>query len=90
MREFWFIVILCSSVPAFAWDGYDYEKGAHVEIDRGNLVRTGEEIEIYDYSEGEYKTVEVESVTGSGSGVEVEVYDHDAGEYRTLDMDSKE
>ena len=71
----------------FAWDGYDYEKGAYVEIEKGNLVRSGEDIEIYDYDTGEYKNVEVQSISGSGSGAEVEVYDYDSGEYRTLDMD---
>ena len=72
---------------AFAWDGYDYEKGTYVEIDEGNLVREGETIEIYDYEDGEYKDVEVESVDNDGSSVEVEVYDPDTGETRTLDME---
>lgn len=87
MKAFLVIEFLFSAVPAFAWDGYDYEKGSYVEIEKGNLVRSGEEIEIYDYSDGEYKTVEVESITGSRSGAEVEVYDHETGEHRTLDMD---
>jgi len=87
MKTFLAIVFLLSAVPSFAWDGYDYEKGSYVEIEKGNLVRPGEEIEIYDYGDGEYKNVEVESITGSGSGAEVEVYDHEIGEYRTLDMD---
>ena len=81
-----FIIIF---VPAFAyaWDGYDYESGSYVEIDKGNLVRPGKDIEIYDYGTGEYKDVEVQSIRDSGSGTEVEVYDYDTGEYRTLDMD---
>jgi len=87
MKTFLVLGILCCSVPCFAWDGYDYDKGSYVEIEKGNLVRPGEEIEIYDYGDGEYKNVEVESITGSGSGAEVEVYDHETGEYRTLDMD---
>ena len=72
---------------AQAWDGYDYESGSYVEIESGNLVRPGEDIEIYDYGTGEYKNVEVESISGSGSGTEVEVYDYDTGEYRTLEME---
>lgn len=72
---------------AFAWEGYDYDKGSHVEIGEGNLVREGETIEIYDYGSGEYKDVEVNSIYDNGSSVEVEVYDYDSGEYRTLDMD---
>lgn len=85
-------LLICSLIvfapfTAIAWDGYDYDKGSSVEIEKGNLVREGQEIEIYDYGTGEYKNVEVQSITGSGSGVEVEVYDSDTGENRTLDMD---
>ena len=80
-------VFLFSPFRASAWDGYDYEKGSYVEIDKGNLVRPGQDIEIYDYGTGEYINVEVQSITGRGSGAEVEVYDYNTGEYRTLDMD---
>jgi len=76
------------SIDATAWDGYDYERGAYIEIDKGNLVRQGQEIEYYDYSSGEYKSGDVESISGSGSSVEVEIYDHDTGEHRTFDMEN--
>ncbi len=82
-------LILIISQPTFAWDGYDYEKGSYVEIDKGNLVRSGNNIEIYDDSTGEYKNVEVESVHDGGSTVEVEVYDSETGESRTLEMDKE-
>ncbi len=83
------IVTMVALMPftLIAWDGYDYEKGSYVEIEKGNLVRPGQDVEIYDYGTGEYKDVEVQSISGSGSGAEVEVYDYDKGEYRTLDMD---
>jgi hypothetical protein len=81
------VLVLILPTLVYAWDGYDYESGSHVEIDKGNLVRPGRDIEIYDYGTGEYSDVEVESIRGSGSGAEVEVYDYDTGEYRTLDMD---
>lgn len=80
-------LLLTFSLNIYAWDGYDYETGSFVEIDKGNLVRTGEEIEVYSYNTGEYTSYEVESITSYGSGAEVEVYDYDTGEYRTLDMD---
>ncbi len=83
------VLFLTVSTPAFAWDGYDYENGSFVEIDKGNLVRSGQDIEIYDYSTGDYKEVEVESVRSNGSNVDVEVYDYDTGEYRTLEMDNE-
>lgn len=47
---------------AWAWSGYDYGTGAHVEIESGNLVRPGQDIEIYDYSDGSYKEVEVQNI----------------------------
>ena len=70
-----------------AWDGYDWEAGSFVEIEDGNLVREGEEIEYYDYGTGEYKNVEVESIESTGGSVEIEVYDYESGEYKTLEMD---
>ena len=72
---------------AWAWVGYDYGSGSYIEIDKGNLVRPGRDIEIYDYGTGTYKDVTVESINGSGYGTEVEVYDYDTNEYRTFDMD---
>ena len=47
------------SSPANAWDGYHWESGSYVEIDKGNLVREGRDIEIYDYGTGEYRDVTV-------------------------------
>ena len=83
-------VLICGlffTSAAMAWDGYDWDSGSYVEIESGNLVREGETIEIYDYEDGRYKDVDVESITSSGFGTEVEVYDWDSGAYRTLDMD---
>lgn len=70
-----------------AWDGYDYETGNYIEIESGNLVREGREIEYYDYESGEYKYGDVESIDSYGGTTEIEVYDHDSGEYRTFDME---
>lgn len=76
-----------AGASAFAWDGYDYENGASVEIQKGNLVRPGRDIEIYDYNKGEYREVTVESIRRVGRSVEIEVTDNETGETRTLDMD---
>ena len=73
---------------AMAWSGYDYENGTYVEIEKGNLVRQGRDIEIYDYRSG-YREVEVESIRRSGSRVEIEVKDQETGEMRTLEMDGR-
>lgn len=59
-----------------------------MEIGQGNLVRSGQDIEVYDYEAGEYRNVTVESIDRYGSSVDVEVYDWDSGEYRTFEMDA--
>ncbi|NMN69458.1 MULTISPECIES: DUF5334 family protein [unclassified Rhizobium] len=80
-------ILLALPVSALAWDGVDTETGSAVEIGKGNLVRTGRTIEIYDQEAGEYRDVDVESIQRNGSSVEIEVYDTESGEYRTLEMD---
>ncbi len=89
MRMLIFAVLLVGSLPlAHAWDGYDYDSGSSVEIEQGNLVRSGEEIEFYDYGGGGYHQAEVQDINRYGSEVvEVEVYDYETGEYRTLTME---
>jgi len=72
---------------ARAWDGFDYDAGSFVEIEPGNLVRSGESIDVYDYDDGSYHDFDVDSVGRSGDSVEVEGFDNDTGGYRTLDMD---
>lgn len=83
MKKLLLIVLCITTLPCFSWDGYDYDRGDYIEIERGNLVRVGNDIEIYDYSTGTYKDVEVQSISNG----EIEVYDYDTDEYRTFDMD---
>lgn len=87
MKKLLLLSLCLLSFPVIAWDGYDYETGSYIEIEKGNLVREGEDIEIYDYGTGEYKNVEVQDIDSFGSTVEVEVYDYDTGEYRTFEME---
>lgn len=81
-----------SSVAApqacLAWDGVDSESGADIEIGTGNLVRSGRDIEVYDYGSGGYRDVEVQSIHRYGGSVEIEVYDYDSREYRTFEMEA--
>lgn len=77
------LVAFVLSTPAIAWDGYDYDEGSFVSIDRGELVREGYDIEYYDYGSGEYRSASVETISDS----ELEVYDYESGEYRYFDMD---
>ncbi|MFH7325947.1 DUF5334 family protein [Desulfurivibrio sp. C05AmB] len=81
--------VLAFAATSHAWSGYDYDRGSYVEIERGNLVRPGREIEFYDYDSGEYRYGDVESIRRFGSSVEVEVYDRDTGEYRLFEMDGR-
>ncbi len=81
------VAILFISVSVFAWGGYDYDTGTFIEIEQGNLVRSGSDIEIYNYGTNEYHEVEVDSVTQYGSTVEIEIYDYDTGEYSVIEMD---
>jgi hypothetical protein len=79
--------LLLSSSVSVGWDGIEVETGNSVEIESGNLVRTGKDIEVYDATAGKYRSVTVESIDRSGGTVEVEVYDHDSGEYTNFEMD---
>lgn len=81
--------LLIFPVVAFSWDGYDYETGNYIEIGQENLVRTGNDIEIYDYDDGSYKDVEVTGINRWGNSVEIEVYDWESGDYRTFEMDGR-
>lgn len=81
------VMVLFAPPSLSAWDGYDTETGDLVTIEKGNLVRTGNEIEIYDGADGEYRTITVEDINDIGVGVEIETYDYETGEYRTFEME---
>ncbi len=81
----WIIVIFLFIGPSFAWDGTDKD-GNFVEIDRGERVRRGNDIEIY-HSERGYGTYTVEDIRRYGRSVEIDVYSHETGEYETFEMD---
>lgn len=76
-------LLLVSSVMAGAWDGYDCCSMEVVEIGRGNLVRTGKEIEVYHWDDGSYHCEEVQGMCGN----EPETYDYEDGEYHYYEMD---
>jgi hypothetical protein len=81
------LALFAFAQPAVSWDGVDAESGAYVEIERGNLVRSGRDIEVYDYETGSYHDITVEDINRSGSSVEVEGYDNTTGEFRTFELD---
>ena len=52
----------------------------HIRTERGTLSGGGRTIEIYDYDDGQYKDVEVESIQRIPGAVEIEVFDPESGE----------
>lgn len=82
-----FLAGVSLSAPALAWEGFDAESGATVEIERGNLVREGRSIEFYDHDKGEYREFEIDQMYRSGGSVTIEGVDVESGETRTLEMD---
>ena len=81
------VITFANVTPASAWDGYDGESDSDVEIEKGNLVRSGRDIEYYDYGTGKYHSGQVQDINRTYSGVEVEVYDYDTGETRICEME---
>ena len=88
MRISLFLMLLLA-VPSISlgWDGYDYDSGNFVEIEKDNLVRSGRDIEIYDYGTGEYHDVHINDIDRYGSTVELDVYDYNTGKDRTFEME---
>ncbi len=83
------LITTCLAPCSFAWEGVETESGNDVEIEKGNLVRSGESIEYYDHSEGEYKSVTVDDINRYGGTVEIEVTDDETGETLTLEMEDE-
>ena len=81
------VALLAGATAASAWDGYDWDKGGYVEIERGQLVRPGRTVEAYDYNRGSYRDFEVDSMRRTYRGVELEVTDSETGESRTFEME---
>lgn len=65
-----------------AWDGYNWETNMDIKIEKGLLVRSGLDIEVYHWNTGEYHNEEVLSITSG----EVETYDNDTSEYNVYEM----
>ncbi|OKO73196.1 hypothetical protein AC630_29120 [Bradyrhizobium sp. AS23.2] len=80
------LTVSIASTQAFAWDGTNTTTGTSVEIERGQLVRSGRTIEVYDSERG-YKEYDVDSIRRYGRSVEIEATDTETGESTTLEMD---
>ncbi len=80
---YFFALLILGSSFLFGWDGYDYDEGEYVEIEKGNLVRKYKDIEVYHYGDGNYHDEEVQGFYGN----ELETYDYDTGEFHYYEMD---
>jgi len=79
-----FLIILCP-VLVYSWDGYDYDTDDYIEFDHPFSVKSGNDVEIYDYSDESYHEVHVISVNRDGAMI-IEVFDYDTGDYRKFEM----
>jgi len=77
------LMIVSTAFGAQASDGTDQETGSTITVEKGNLVRSGRDIEIEDAETGDTHSATVESVDSNT----LEVYDHETGDYRTFDME---
>ena len=82
------LIILFFNNPVFAWDGYDYENDTAIEIGKGNLVREGNIIKIYDWKADQYHEVQVKLMEDSFNSVRLEVYDLDTKQNRVFEMEN--
>lgn len=78
------ILLALFPISVFAWEGYESDSGNLIEIDDGSQLKAGKEIEVYDWSDDEYKTYEVQQVLDDS----IEVYDYGEGEFKFLEMQS--
>lgn len=78
------------SPACLAWDGFDWNQGTYVEIGKGELVRPGQAVEVFDYRQGQYRQMEVQQIDRSATGrTEIQVIDSQTGQPRTFEMDKK-
>ncbi len=76
-------IFILVQAALLGWDGYDYNSGEYIEIEKGNLVRRYKDIEVYHYGDGTYHDEEVQGFEGD----ELETYDYNTGEFHYYDMD---
>jgi hypothetical protein len=81
-----FLIFFLNQDFAFAWNGYDYDNKADVEIGPGNLVREGLVIQFYDAKDDNYHTAKVLFMDSVAGGTRIQLNDLDAKKERTLIM----
>jgi len=77
------VAVVWASSACYGWDGYDWNKGEFVEVGKGNLVRTGNDIEVYHWGGAGYQDETVTDISHSGDVTTVDAY----GVTHEYDMD---
>jgi pyruvate/2-oxoglutarate/acetoin dehydrogenase E1 component len=70
-----------------AWSGYDNDNNTTIEIGKGEMVREGLTITIFDWSTDEYHDVDVIVMEESFNGIRMEVYDTQTKKTRFFEME---
>ncbi len=86
MKNIFLYLFICifGNTLVFAWDGYNNDTGASIEVESYDHNGQGEgEVEYYDYESGEYR----QGYLDMYSGGEGELTDYQTGETYSVDMD---
>lgn len=82
-----FFTIINLSKNCLAWQGYDYENQAQIEIESGNLVKEGMVIDFFDDNLNEYRSAKVIQVNDNGHGSEVTLIELENDQERVFIME---
>lgn len=83
------VAVLVVLSGAMTWQGYDWQRHSEVKADKPKAVYIGDEIEIYDENDNQYKKVRVERVDDFGKDTEIKVYDRDRDEHYEFEMKNR-
>lgn len=89
MRKYGLIVCLFLAMGNLTWQGYDWQRNSEVRAEPQKAVFIGDEIEIYDEDDNQFKRVRVEKVNDFGKTTEIEVIDPLRQETHRFEMKNK-
>lgn len=89
MRNYGLIVCLLLAMGNLTWQGYDWQRNSEVRAEPQKAVFIGDEIEIYDEKDNQFKRVRVEKVNDFGKTTEIEVSDPQRHKTHRFEMQNK-
>lgn len=81
-----FAVFFLTSNPSLAWNGYDYDSKAEIEIGPGNLMREGLTFQFYDIKNDSYHTGKILLMDSMPGGTRIQLQDMDTKKERVFMM----